>query len=165
MEDQPLHVQQARVMASAGLAAQALASAADAIVTVNTQGEITSWNPEAEALLGHTAGQAIGQTLAPLIPVAHRARHVGAFRAAMDSGHLAHAGRPARVEATTGDGGRLTLAMSLGLLTDSAGAPAGAVAVLRSAAVDLVPFVSLAHLSMTVPPSTGHSRVASPVTT
>ena len=60
----------------------------------------------------------------------------------MDSGQLAYAGRPARVEAVTGDGGRLTLAMSLGLLTDPAGAPAGAVAVLRAAAVDLVPVVS-----------------------
>ena len=41
----------------------------------------------------------------------------------------------------TGDGGRLTLAMSLGLLTDPAGAPSGAVAMLRAATVDLVPFV------------------------
>jgi hypothetical protein len=45
-------------------------------------------------LLGHTAGQTLGQTLALLIPAEHRARHVGAFRAAMDSGQLAHAGRP-----------------------------------------------------------------------
>ncbi len=141
MEDQPLHVQQARVMASADLAAQALAAAADAIVTVNTRGEITSWNRAAEMLLGHTAGHAIGQTLALLIPAEHRARYVGAFRAAMDSRQLAYAG-PARGEAVTGDGGRVTLAMSLGLLTDPAGAPAGAVAVLRAAAVDLVPFVS-----------------------
>jgi PAS domain S-box-containing protein len=95
MEDQPLHVQQARVMESAELAAQALAAAADAIVTVNTQGEITSWNRAAEVLLGHTAGQAIGQTLALLIPAEHRARHVGAFRAAMGSGQFAYAGRPA----------------------------------------------------------------------
>jgi len=142
MEDQPLHVQQARVMATADLAAQARAAAADAIVTVNTRGEITSWNRAAEVLPGHTAGQAIGQALALLIPAEHRARHVAAFRAAMDSGQLAYAGRPARVEAVTGDGGRLTLAMSLGLLTDPAGAPAGAVAVLRAAAVDLVPVVS-----------------------
>jgi PAS domain S-box-containing protein len=124
MEDQPLPVQQARLMARADLAAQALAAAADAIVTVNTQGEITSWNPAAEVLLGHTVGQAIGQTLALLIPAEHRTRHIGAFRAAMESGQLAHAGRPARVEAMTGDGGRLTLAMSLGLLTDPDGAPA-----------------------------------------
>jgi PAS domain S-box-containing protein len=136
MEDQPLHVQQARVMASAELAAQALAAAADAIVTVNAQGEITSWNRAAEVLLGHTAGQAVGQTLALLIPPEHRTRHVGA----MDSGQLAHGGRPARVEAKPGDRGRVTLAMSLGLLTR----PAGAVAVLRPAAVDLVPSVSLA---------------------
>jgi PAS domain S-box-containing protein len=130
------------VMASAELAAQALAAAADAIVTVNTRGEIMSWNPAAEVLLGHTAGQAIGQTLALLIPAEHRARHVGAFHAAMDSGKLAHGGQPARVEAMTGDGGRVTLAMSLGLLTDADGALAGAVAVPRSAAVDLIPFVS-----------------------
>jgi PAS domain S-box-containing protein len=123
-------------MASAELAAQALAAAADAIVTVNAQGEITSWNRAAEVLLGHTAGQAVGQTLALLIPPEHRTRHVGA----MDSGQLAHGGRPARVEAKPGDRGRVTLAMSLGLLTR----PAGAVAVLRPAAVDLVPSVSLA---------------------
>lgn len=129
-------------MASAELAAQALAAAADAIVTVNTRGEITSWNRAAEVLLGRTAGQAVGQTLALLIPPGHRARHVAAFRAAMDSGQLAHGGRPARVEAMTSDRGRVTLAMSLGLLTDPAGTPAGAVAVLRPAEVDLVPFVS-----------------------
>jgi hypothetical protein len=42
----------------------------------------------------------------------------------------------------TGDGARLTPAMSLALLSDPAGAPAGAVAVLRAVAVDLIPFVS-----------------------
>ena len=94
MEDQPLPVQQARVMTTNELAAQALAEAADAIITVNTQGEITSWNPAAEVLLGHTAGHAIGQTLALIIPAEHRTRHVGAFHAAMNSGQLAHAGRP-----------------------------------------------------------------------
>jgi len=109
---------------------------------LNAQGEIMSWNPAAEELLGHTAGQAIGQTLALIIPAEHRARHVRAFHAAMDSGKLAHGGLSARVEAMTGDGGRVTLAMSLGLLTDPDGAPAGAVAVLYSAAVDLIPFVS-----------------------
>jgi PAS domain S-box-containing protein len=142
MEDQPLPVQQPRMTANPDLAAQALAAAADAIVTVSTQGEITSWTPAAELLLGHTAGQAIGQSLALIIPAEHRTRHVGAFHAATDSGQLAHGGRPARAEAMTSDGGRLTLAMTLGLLTDPAGAPAGAVAVLRPAAVDLVPFVS-----------------------
>jgi PAS domain S-box-containing protein len=128
-------------MESAGLAAQALAAAADAIITVNTRGEITSWNRAAEVLLGHAAGQAIGQTLALLIPAEHRAR----LRRRVPRRHgqrPARPRRPARVEAMTGDGARLTPAMSLALLSDPAGAPAGAVAVLRAVAVDLIPFVS-----------------------
>jgi hypothetical protein len=77
-----------------------------------------------------------------IIPAAHRARHVAAFHAAMESGALVYGGRPARVEALSADGQILPLALSLGLLPGLASAPAGAVAVLRRAAGDLVPFVS-----------------------
>jgi PAS domain S-box-containing protein len=52
---------------------------------VNTQGEITSWNRAADVSLGRTARQAVGRTLALLIPPGRRARHVGAFRAAMEA--------------------------------------------------------------------------------
>src|SRR2546425_343637 len=81
------------------LASAAVAAAGDAIVTTDSRGYITSWNRAAERLLGASAEQAIGQSLALIIPEAFRARHAACFRAAMNSGHLTHGGQPARVEA------------------------------------------------------------------
>lgn len=115
-------------MTNEQLAIAAIAGAADAIITVSRQGVITSWNAAAESLLGHPADQAIGQTLALIIPPEYRARHMAAFHTAVNGAGLAHGGRPARVEAITGTGDRSVLAMSLGLLTDTAGVPDGAVA-------------------------------------
>jgi PAS domain S-box-containing protein len=112
--------------------AAAATAAGDAIVTVDQKGRITSWNPAAERLLGYAAADAVGQTLALIIPAQHRARHVAAFDRAMDTGMLAHDGTPARVEATRGSGETLALVFTLGLLTDESGAAAGAVAVLRT---------------------------------
>ena len=111
----------------------AVAAAGDAIVTVDREGTITSWNPTAERLLGHSVADAVGQTLALIIPGEHRARHVAAFHQAMDVGTLAHDGRPAHVEATCASGETLALVFTLGLLKDAGGAVTGAVALLRTA--------------------------------
>jgi PAS domain S-box-containing protein len=141
MEDRPLHVQQVGVMTGSDIAAQALAAAGDAVVTVDLHGQITSWNHAAEAMLGHRPDQVLRQTLALIISEAHRPRHVAAFHAAIESGVLAHSGRPARVAATTGNGEVIPLVMSLGLLTGPDEKPAGAVAILRRAEVEHVSFV------------------------
>ena len=122
------------------LASAAVAAAGDAIVTTDSHGYITSWNRAAERLLGASAEQAIGQSLALIIPEAFRARHAACFRAAMSSGRLAHGGQPARVQAVPPDGEVMPLAITLGLLAGPDGAPAGAVAVLRRADASLVPF-------------------------
>jgi PAS domain S-box-containing protein len=57
------------------LAAGAVASAGDAIVTGDGTGTITSWNHSAEPLLGYSCADAVGQTLAPIIPAGYRVRH------------------------------------------------------------------------------------------
>ncbi len=123
------------------LASAAVAAAGDAIVTTDDHGYVTSWNRAAELLLGVRAEQAIGQGLGLLIiPEALRARHAACFRAAMTKGRLAHGGLPARVEAITPGGDVMPLAITLGLLAGPDGAPAGTVAVLRSADATLVQF-------------------------
>jgi PAS domain S-box-containing protein len=123
------------------LAAAAVAAAGDAIVTTDGRGYITSWNRAAEMLLGVSAEQAVGGTLALVLPEAYRARHAACFRAAMSSGRLAQGGEPARVEVTTPSGEVTPMALTLGLIEGPDGAPAGAVAVLRRADASLVSFV------------------------
>ena len=113
------------------LAARAVAAVGDAIITVDRGGTITSWNAAAERLFGFSRQDAVGRTLFLIIPAEHRARHVAAFRAAMDTGHLAHGGAVARVEASGKSGDLLTLGLSLGLLRDTDGQVTGAVGVLR----------------------------------
>jgi hypothetical protein len=60
----------------------------------------------------------------------------------MDSGHLAHGGVVARVEAVTASGGRLVLGLSLGLLPGQDGQPSGVVGVLRPLGHAAVEFVT-----------------------
>jgi PAS domain S-box-containing protein len=124
-----------------GLAAGAAAAAGDAIITVDRGGTIMSWNPAAERLLGSAPEDAIGQTLALIVPAEHRPRHVAAFHTAMDGGHPVNDGAVARVEASTASGARLVPGMSLGLLPGEDVKPAGAVAVLRLSSEAVVPFV------------------------
>jgi PAS domain S-box-containing protein len=124
------------------LAAHAVAAAGDAIVTLDRGGKVTSWNLAAENLFGFSREDALAQGLVLIIPAEYRARHVAAFHAAMDSGHLAHGGAVARVEATDKSGSRLVLGLSLGLLHDRDGQVIGAVAVLRPLAGAAVEFVA-----------------------
>jgi PAS domain S-box-containing protein len=112
---------------------ETISAAGDAVITVDRTGTITSWNPAAERLFGHTETEAVGQTLVLIIPAEHRPRHVAAFHRAIDTGKLTHGGQPARIEATTASGQTLRLVFSLGLLRGPDGAATGAVAVLRPA--------------------------------
>ena len=130
------------------LAAHAVAAAGDAIVTLDHSAKVTSWNRAAGRLLGFSREDALEHGLALIIPAEHRAHHVAGFQAAVDSGHLAHGGAVARVEALTASGGRLVLGLSLGLLAGQDAQPSGVVGVLRrlgDAAVDFVTPEGAAH--------------------
>ena len=121
-------------LASAGVSRVSRCAAAahdDAIVIVDNNGMITSWNPAAEKLFGYRADAAVGKSLALIIPPKHQLRHATGFHKAMDAGRLANGGRPARVTATTADGRLVPLTMTLVLLGLSRHGPLGVVAVLR----------------------------------
>jgi len=116
------------------LASKTVDALADAVVTVDTTGVVTSWNPAAEALLGHLSAEMVGATLAVVVPEEFRSRHMSGFHAAIGSGGLQHGGRPAHVQAMTASGSVIPLAMTLGLLEDSEGTVVGVVAALRQLA-------------------------------
>lgn len=118
---------------------EALEYMADAVITLDATGKISSWNAGAQALLGYAAENMVGGSMVPVIPPEFVARHVAGFHAAIDSGTLKHGGRAGHVRAHTADGRLIDLAMTLGLLKHPDGSAAGAVAVLRPL-VEVEPF-------------------------
>jgi PAS domain S-box-containing protein len=87
---------------STALLSAIVAHSEDAIVSKNLQGIITSWNPGAEQLFGHTAAEAIGQPISLIIPPeragdeayldylqnSHRTERFETFRMHKDGGRI-----------------------------------------------------------------------------
>lgn len=113
--------------------ADTLRTVADGVVCVDTTGVIDTWNPGATRLLGFTADQAIGETLAVIIPPEARPAHINGFHRAMAAGTLDSGGSPVRVTAAGADGSPVALEMTLAIRPGNDGAPAGAMATLRPA--------------------------------
>jgi PAS domain S-box-containing protein len=62
-------------------------SALDAVVTINEQGVVTGWNPQAEAVFGWPRDEAMGRLLADLIiPHEHRAAHARGLQRFRETG-------------------------------------------------------------------------------
>ncbi|MGI5518386.1 PAS domain-containing protein [Streptomyces sp. CA-106131] len=105
----------------------------DGVVGVDTAGVIEVWNADAERLLGFTAEDAVGQTLALIIPPESRPAHIAGFHRAMETGRTDTQGAPALV-AATGKHGPVELEITIGVRRSLPGeAPHGTVAVLRGA--------------------------------
>ncbi|HEX6735578.1 MAG TPA: PAS domain S-box protein [Azonexus sp.] len=104
---------------------------ADALIYSDRQGAIRRWNAAAEALFGHPAAQALGQSLDLIIPDNLRAAHWSAFDRAMETGATRLHGRPTVTRALTADGRSIYVEMSFALVVDASGTAIGSVAVAR----------------------------------
>ena len=114
------------------LAHAILTSAADAIVAADRDGTIAYWNPGAERIFGHEAGEAVGQSLDLIIPERLRPAHWQGFSAVMRTG-VSHygAGDVLSVPGVRRDGGRISLEFTIVPLPGAAGRLAGIAAVMR----------------------------------
>jgi PAS domain S-box-containing protein len=116
------------------IAQAALAPGPHAVVSADREGIIRGWNETAEQIFGHSAGQAIGQTLDLIVPEEERADHWRNFRRVMATGVLNY--RPDHVldiEGLRRDGTRVTLDAALIAIYDEAGGLVGITAVIREA--------------------------------
>lgn len=104
---------------------------ADAIIYSNREGAIERWNAAATAMFGHTAAEALGQSLDLIIPERLRAAHWRGFDAAMASGKTRLHGRPTLTRAVHKSGGQLYVEMSFAVVVDAAGTTLGSVAMAR----------------------------------
>ena len=113
------------------LAGRVLACMMEAVIHADRQGLIELWNPAAAALFGHSADEAIGQSLDLIIPERLRAAHWRGFHTAIASGQTRLHGRPTMTRALHKSGATLYVEMSFALVSDQAGEVIGSVAVAR----------------------------------
>lgn len=109
-----------------------LATESDAVIAADPDGLITFWNPGAERIFGHPAGEAVGQSLDLIIPERLRAAHWRGFSEVMRGGQSRYG--PSDLLSVPGvrrDGERVSLEFTIAPLTDSEGRMTGLVAVLR----------------------------------
>jgi PAS domain S-box-containing protein len=109
-----------------------LQSMSDAIISSDSDGRITFWNPGAERIFGFSRSEAIGQSLDLIIPERLRARHWEGYTDVMRTGESRYGhGHLLSVPALRKDGTRLSIEFTIVPLKDVAGAMVGMVAILR----------------------------------
>ena len=88
-------------------------SAADAIVTADAQGLITTWNPAAGQLFGRSAAEAIGMSLAALVPERFRSAHNEGLARVVATGETRIIGKTVEVYGLHKDGHEFPIELSL----------------------------------------------------
>lgn len=111
--------------------AQLVACAGDAIVVSDHDGAITVWNRAAERVFGFSEAEALGQSLDLITPERHRQRHWSGYAETMRTGETRYGADVLRVPALHKDGRPLSIAFTVGMLFDEAGAVTGIAAVIR----------------------------------
>jgi len=109
-----------------------LGGAADAIIAADRDGVITLWNPGAERIFGHTADEAVGQSLDLIIPERQRPAHWKGFSEVMRTGQSRYGtGDLLSVPSIRQDGRRISIEFTIVPLKDAEGTMSGMVSILR----------------------------------
>jgi PAS domain S-box-containing protein len=108
-----------------------VAASGDAVVVSDPDGAITVWSPAAERIFGFSEAEALGQTLDLITPERHRRRHWQGYAETMRTGVTRYGAEVLRVPALHKEGRPLSIAFTVGLVRDGAGAISGIVAVIR----------------------------------
>ena len=117
----------------ARLAADGIVSAsADAVVAADRSGIIRLWNPGAERIFGHRAGEAVGQSLDLIIPERLRTAHWEGWRRVDETGRSRYGdGDLLSVPAIRKDGERISVEFTIVPLKDEIGRMVGMAALMR----------------------------------
>jgi PAS domain S-box-containing protein len=105
--------------------------APDALIFADREGTIRVWNARAEALFGHAASEALGESLDLIIPPHLRAAHWHGYRQAIAAGRTRSGGKPMLTRATHKDGGKLYVEVAFAIVSDERREILGALATAR----------------------------------
>lgn len=105
--------------------------ASDAVVATDHGGAISLWNPGAERIFGHTAAEAVGQSLDIIIPESLRGRHWEGYHRVAETGVTRYgSGDLLAVPALRKDGTRISIEFTISMMIED-GTVQGMVAVIR----------------------------------
>jgi PAS domain S-box-containing protein len=110
---------------------QLVNEAPDAILISDLEGNIRFWNRGAQLIFGHTAVEAIGQSLNLIIPENLQARHWAGYWRVMQSGETKYKTGLLSSPGLRKDGSRVSLEFSMILLRDGSGAISGCGTIMR----------------------------------
>ncbi len=111
---------------------QLVNNASDAILVSDREGIIRFWNSGAEQIFGHTADEALGQSLDLIIPENMRGRHWEGYWRVMSSGETKYKTGLLSSPGICKDGSRISLEFSMVLLHDDAGTVQGCGSIMRN---------------------------------
>lgn len=103
----------------------------DAVVVVDVKGAIVSWNPAATRIFGFTEEEALGRSLDIIIPERQRGRHWEGYDKTVATGVTRYGSSLLRVPALHRDGGTLSIAFTVALLTSADGKVEAVASVIR----------------------------------
>ncbi len=118
-------------MDTAEICRRIVEATSDAVIFADRNGLIRLWNRGAELLFGHTAREAVGESLDIIIPERLRRAHWEAFDRSLQSGRTKYTDRVLTTRAVRKGGGRLYVDLGFGLVKDADGAMLGAFAIGR----------------------------------
>jgi PAS domain S-box-containing protein len=108
---------------------------ADAVVLADVDGVIQLWNPGAERVFGHSAADAVGQSLDLIVPERFLAAHEAGRQRAVGDHEVHRAERPLTVASVRADGSKdgveIYVEISLSMLLDHHRRVIGTLAVIR----------------------------------
>ena len=103
----------------------------DAVIVADTNGNIVGWNAAASRIFGFSEAEAMGQSLALIIPERLRHRHNVGFDKSMETGTTRYGSQLLKVPAIHKDGRTLSIAFSVAMLFDENHKVTGVAAVIR----------------------------------
>jgi PAS domain S-box-containing protein len=110
---------------------QLVSDAPDAILVADHEGVIRVWNKGAEQIFGHSAAEAVGQSLDLIIPENIRGRHWDGYRRVMATGETKYKTGLLSSPGINKDGNRISLEFSMVLLRNDAGEMYGCGSIMR----------------------------------
>jgi PAS domain S-box-containing protein len=113
------------------LCSRIVGESGDAIMFADRQGIIRLWNRGAERMFGHTASEALGQSLDLIIPENLRGRHWEGYYRVMENGESRYSSEMLSAPALRRDGTRISTEFSMVMVKDDDGAVLGVAAVIR----------------------------------